>query len=235
MDNWNGIGSLFIACVELIFLINLLVFAEKNKFNKTAMLIIFILMVYQSLEFFMCQVGLDFSFMPYLAFIDIIFLPPLIIILLSRLYNYKNKFLNLIFIPAVAFIVYYTIVIDKFEVTSCTVLYATYSYPLGDLYGVFYYSPVILTTIILIKKILQKTDKKIAKISKILLFGKIIVSIPVIVGFVLMFSGNHYLIAKIESVMCKFAFFYSVCLSIAVLYNSKGKDERNNLEHIPDN
>jgi len=50
-----------------------------------------------------------------------------------------------------------------------------------------------------------------------------------------MFSGNHYLIAKIESVMCKFAFFYAVCLSIAVLYNSKGKDERNNPEYIPDN
>lgn len=226
MDSWNGIGSLLIACVELILLINLLVFAEKNKFNKTAMLIILVLMVYQSLEFFMCQVGLDFPFMPYLAFVDIIFLPPLIIVLLSRLYNYENKFLNLIFLPAIAFIIYYTIVIDKFVVTSCTVLYATYSYPLGDLYGVFYYSPVIIATMILIRKILQETDKKIVKISKILLTGNIIVSIPVIVGFILMFTGNYYLIAKIESVMCKFAFFYAVCLSIAVLYNSKGKDEQ---------
>jgi hypothetical protein len=235
MDNWNGIGSLLIACVELILLINLFLFAEKNKFNKTAMLIIFVLMIYLSLEFFMCQVGLDFPFMPYLAFVDIIFLPPLIIILLSRLYNYENKFLNLIFLPATAFIIYYTIVIDKFVVTSCTVLYATYSYPLGDLYGAFYYLPIIIATIILIKKISQKRDRKIAKISKILLIGNIIISIPVIVGFVMIFTGNHYLIAKIESVMCKFAFFYAVCLSIAVLYNSKGKDERDNPEHIPDN
>ena len=229
MDNWNGIGSLLIACVELILLINLLVFAEKNKFNKTAMLIIFVLMVYQSLEFFMCQVGLDFPFMPYLAFVDIIFLPPLIIVLLARLYSYENKFLNLVFLPATLFIIYYTIVIDKFIVTSCTVLYATYSYPLGDLYGVFYYSPVIIATIILVKKISQKTDKKILKVSKILLTGNFIISIPVIVGFVMMFTGNHYLIAKIESVMCKFAFFYAVSLSFAVLYNSKGKDERSQL------
>ena len=235
MDNWNGIGSLLIACVELILLINLFIFAEKNKFNKTAMLIIFVLMVYQSLEFLMCQVGLNFPFMPYLAFIDIIFLPPLIIVLLSRLYNYENKFLNLAFLPAIVFIIYYTIVIDKFVVTSCTVLYATYSYPLGDLYGVFYYSPVLIATIILIKKISKETNEKILKISKILLIGNFIISVPVIVGFVMMFTGNHYLIAKIESVMCKFAFFYVVCLSIAVLYNSKGKDERNNSEHIPDN
>jgi hypothetical protein len=225
MDNWNGIGSLFIACVELILLINLLVFAEKNRFNKTAILIIFVLMIYQSLEFFMCQLGLDIPFMAFLAFVDIIFLPPLIIVLLSRLYNYESTYLNLIFLPATFFIIYYTSVIDKFVVTSCTVLYATYSYPLGDLYGVFYYSPIIIAIIILIKKVLQKTAKKIHIISKILLTGNIIISIPVIVGFVMMFSGNHYLIAKIESVMCKFAFLYAVCLSIAVLYNSKGKDE----------
>jgi hypothetical protein len=225
MDNWNGIGSLFIACVELILLINLLVFAEKNRFNKTAILIIFVLMIYQSLEFFMCQLGLDIPFMAFLAFVDIIFLPPLIIVLLSRLYNYESTYLNLIFLPATFFIIYYTSVIDKFVVTSCTVLYATYSYPLGDLYGVFYYSPIIIAIIILIKKVLQKTAKKIHIISKILLTGNIIISIPVIVGFLMMFSGNHYLIAKIESVMCKFAFFYAVCLSIAVLYNSKGKDE----------
>ncbi len=235
MDNWNGLGSLLIACVELILLINLLVFAEKNKFNKTAMLIIFVLMLYQSLEFFMCQIGLDFPFMPYLAFVDIIFLPPLIIVLISRLYNYENKFLNLVFLPATVFIIYYTIVIDKFVVTSCTVLYATYSYPLGDLYGVFYYSPVLIATIIIIKKISNETNEMILKISKILLIGNFIISVPVIVGYVMMFTGNHYLIAKIESVMCKFAFFYAVCLSIAVLYNSKGKDERNNPEYISDN
>ncbi len=226
MDNWNGIGSLLIACVELIILINLLIFAEKNKFNRTAMLLIFVLMVYQALEFFMCQLALDFPFMPYLAFVDIIFLPPLIIVLVSRLYNYENKFLNLVFLPAVVFIIYYTIVIDKFVVTSCTVLYATYSYPLGDLYGAFYYLPIIITTIILIKKISTETDKKILKISKILLFGNFIISIPVIIAFVMRFTGSYFLIEMIESIMCKFAFIYVVCLSIAVLYNSKGTDER---------
>ena len=226
MDNWNGIGSLLIACVELIILINLLIFADKNRFNKIAMLLIFILMVYQTLEFLMCRIGFDFPFMPYLAFVDIIFLPPLIIILVSRLYNYENKFLNLVFLPAIVFIIYYTIVIDKFAVTSCTVLYATYSYPLGDLYGAFYYLTIIITTIILIKKISTETDKKILKISKILLFGNFIISIPVIIAFVMRFTGSYFLIEMIESIMCKFAFIYVFCLSIAVLFNSNGKDER---------
>jgi len=235
MDNWNGIGSLLIASIELILLINLLIFSEKNRFNKTAMLIIFVLLVYQALEFFMCQLGLDIPFMAYLAFVDIIFLPPLMLILLSRLFGYNNKFLNLVFLPAIIFIIYYSFVVDQFAVTSCTVLYATYNYPLGELYGLFYYTPIVIATIILLKAVLKENDKKILFISKVLLIGTIIISIPVVIGFILMFTGSNYLIAMIESVMCKFAFFYAVSLAIAVLYNSKGKDERNNPEYISDN
>jgi hypothetical protein len=235
MNDWNGIGSLLIASIELILLINLFIFTEKNKFNNTAMLIIFVLMIYQTLEFLMCKIGLDFSIIPYLAFVDIIFLPPLMLVLLSRLFNYENKYLNLIFLPAVIFVIYYTIIIDQFAVTSCAVLYATYSYPLGDLYGFFYYLPVLIATIILVKTILKEKNKKIHFIAKVLLLGNIIVSVPVIIGFTLMFAGNHELIAKIESIMCKFAFAYAVCLGIVVLHNSKKNYERNNSEHIPDN
>jgi len=230
MDNWNGIVSLLIACIELILLVNLIVFAKKDKFNKTAMLILFILMIYQTLEFLMCQIGLDYSFIAYLAFVDIIFLPPLLLVLLARLFKYENKFLYLIFLPAISFIIYYSFVVKDFAVTSCTVLYATYSYPLGDLYGFFYYLPVLISTIILIRTTIKSSDKKTLYISKVLLIGNIIISIPVIAGFILMFTGNHYLIAKIESIMCKFALGYAICLAIVSLFNSnKNKDEENNV------
>lgn len=221
MENWNGIGSLLVACVELILLVNLVVFAKKDKFNKTAMLILFIIMVYQTLEFLMCQLGLDFSFMPFLAFVDISLLPPLLLLLLTKLYVYKSRYLSLIFLPAIGFIIYYSFVIEHFEVTSCTVLYATYYYPLGDLYGFFYYLPIVISTIILIRTLSKESNNRIIYISKVLLLGNIIISIPVIAGFLLMLTGNHYLISKIESIMCKFAFGYAICLAIVSLYNSK--------------
>lgn len=224
MDNWNGIGSLLIACIELILIVNLFVFAKKDKFNKTAMFILFILMIYQTLEFLMCQVGLDFSFMPYLAFVDISLLPPLILVLLAKLFNYRSKYLYLIFLPAISFIIFYSFVVEKFAVTSCTVLYATYSYPLGDLYGFFYYLPIIISSFILVRTLIKSEDKRITYISKVLLYGNIIISIPVIAGFVLMFSGSHYLITKIESIMCKFALGYTICLAIVSLYNSRVKN-----------
>ncbi len=68
MDNWDGLGSLLIACIEFILLVNLVIFASKSKLNKLAMMLIFILMTYQLLEFLMCQVGLSSSFMAYFAF-----------------------------------------------------------------------------------------------------------------------------------------------------------------------
>jgi len=226
MDNWNGIGSLLIACLELILLINLLIFSEKNRFNKTAMMMLFVLLIYQSLEFLICLAGLNSSFVVYLAFVDISFLPPLGLILLFRLFNYENKFSNLIFLPAIGFTVYYAVIIEQFHVTSCAVLYASYNYPLGELYGAFYYLPIVISMIWLIKTIRSNGEKKEKFISKILLTGNLIISIPVIIGFVLMISGNYYLISKMESIMCKFAFFYAVCLGIVCLYNSKKPDGR---------
>ena len=235
MDNWNGIASLLIACIELILLVNLLIFSEKNRFNNTAMVMLFVLLIYQSLEFLICWAGLNSSFVVYLAFVDISFLPPLGLILLFRLFNYENKFSNLIFLPAIGFAIYYAVIIEQFHVTSCAVLYASYNYPLGELYGAFYYLPIIISMIWLVAVIRKSNEKREKFISKVLLTGNLIISIPVVVGFVLMISGNYYLISKIESIMCKFAFFYAVSLSVVSLYNSKGKNGRNDTKHIPDN
>jgi len=235
MDNLNGLGSLLVASIEIILIINLLIFAEKNKFNNTAILIVMLLTAYQTLEFLMCQMNLDFSLMPYLAFVSITFLPPLMLILLAALFNYKNKFLKLVFLPAIVFVVYYTFIIDQFVVTSCTVLYASYNYPLGDLYGFIYYTPILFSTIILIRTIGKESDKKLLFSTKVLLFGNISIIIPVVIGFSLVFSGNYILISKIESIMCKFAFIYAVCLSIICLYSSKRKNGRNNPEHLSGN
>ncbi|MEJ2194313.1 MAG: hypothetical protein P8X73_05570 [Ignavibacteriaceae bacterium] len=235
MDNWNGLGSLFIASIEFILFINLMVFAEKSKFNNIAIFIVLLLAVYQSFEFLMCQLGLDYPLIPYLAFVFITFLPPLMLTLLVIFFKYKKILLKLVFLPAIIFVVYYTFAIDQFVVTSCTVLYASYNFPLGDLYGFIYYTPIIISTIILIRAVVTYSDKKTLFISRILLFGNIFIAIPVVAGFLLMFTGNMIIISKIESIMCKFAFIYAICLAIICLYNSNKKNERNNTEYISGN
>jgi hypothetical protein len=196
--------------------------------------IVFVLMIYQTFEFLICWARFTSPFIIYLAFVDITFLPPLNLILLFRLINYKNKISNLVFLPAIGFIIYYAFFINQFKVTSCAVLYASYNYPLGELYGTFYYLPIIISLILLVRVILTDEEKK-KFIAKVLLTGNIIIGIPVVAGFILMFTGNYYLVSKMESIMCKFAFFYALSLGIVSLYNSKRNNGRNDTQHIPDN
>ena len=235
--NWNGIISLFIACLELLLLFNLLVFVEKNRINIIAMGMIALLAAYQSLEFLMCQVGLQDSFFPYLAFVIIGFLPPLNLLLTFTLTNNQNlnRKVLMIFIPAIAFSIYYAFVIPKFVVAKCTVLYASYHYPLGDLFGAFYYLPILISIVLLIKFIKTTTDKKKKIIAKVLLSGSILISFPVVIGFALMFVKNYSIISSIESIMCKFEFVYAVCLSFVCLYNSPFNDERNYFKYLFNN
>lgn len=232
--NWNGIISLLIACIEFLLLINLLLFVEKSRLNIIALLMITLLASYQALEFIMCQAGMQSSILPYFAFLVISFLPPLNLLLtLTLTRNIKlNLSIGLIFIPAIFFLIYYTFVIPKFAVTSCTVLYATYQYPLGDLFGFFYYTPVLISLIILIRFVLHSNDKKQKLIAKVILFGGVFISLPVIIGFILMFSGHYGMISAIESIMCKFAFVYALCLSFVCLYNSTFNEERNYFKHL---
>jgi len=235
--NFNGIISLLLACIEFLLLFNLLIFIEKNRVNIIAMLMIALLAAYQSMEFLMCQVGLQDSFYPFLAFVIIGFLPPLNLLLaltLTRNINLKLKWF-LIFIPAVTFSIYYLFVIPEFVVTSCTVLYASYHYPLGDLFGAFYYLPVFISIILFARFIPKTDDKKKKIIAKVLLFGAIFISLPVLLGFTLMFLKNYSIISAMESIMCKFAFIYAVCLSFICLYNSPFNDERNYFKYLFNN
>lgn len=193
-----------------------------------------LLAAYQTMEFLMCQVELQSSFFPYFGFIIISFLPPLNLLLALTLTRNLTltPVVSLIFIPTIFFAIYYTFVIPKFAVTSCTVLYATYHYPLGDLYGFFYYVPILISIILLAVFVKKEKAKKKKLVTKVLLFGAIFISVPPVLGFILMFAGSYSLISAMESVMCKFAFVYALCLAFVCIYNSPFKNERNYFKYL---
>lgn len=221
MNNLDGILSLLIACIELVLLINLLIFADKNKENILVFLILFLLTGYQVFEFLICGPGLKSPFMAYLAFINISFLPPLSFMLVFLFLKIKNKVVYLIFIPALFFILYYSFVINQFVVVKCTVLYAAYNYPLGTLYGSFYYLPILVVFILLLVKL--KNDNLKLRQTKILLIGYCFIVIPVVASFTLFLLNLPGLLNAIESILCKFAFGYAVALSFFALNNRPEK------------
>jgi hypothetical protein len=110
--NANGLVSLLFACTEFILIINLLVFAEKNKINYMGIALVAILAIYQFLEFLICNLNLRYSFMAYLAFADISLLPPLNLYFILKYFRRNHKLHKALFIPALAFIVYYYLTIN---------------------------------------------------------------------------------------------------------------------------
>jgi len=96
--------------------------------------------------------------------------------------------------------------------------------------------PILISIFLLIKFIPKTDDKKQKIISEVLLFGAIFISLPSLLGFTLVFTaGNYSIISSIESIMCKFAFIYAVCLSFICLYNSPFNDERNYFKYLFNN
>jgi hypothetical protein len=225
MDNWNGIVSLLIACIELVLIINILVFAEKNRFNNITVIFLIILMIYQALEFIMCHLGYSSPFLAYLAFIDISFLPPLDLYLIYTFFFKKNDNLKYLFIIPLFFIIYYAIVLNRFEVASCTIFYAVYHYPLGTLFGAYYYLPIAASVLFLILYLRKGTSSKKILFAGLLLTGHVIMALPVLFAFLLSALRMPGMLNSVESIMCKFAFSYALCLTFFALNNKESVNE----------
>lgn len=217
LENFDGLLSLFIASLEFIFVINLLIFAEKNEVNKLVILLLFVLGLYQFLEFLICGVGFNTSLWSYLAILTVSFMPPLSILIVLKFYNIGNKLNLLLFLPALFFAFYYPMVIDQFTVSNCTAIYVSYNYPLGFLYGIFYYSPILAAIILLLYKTYIKVDREKLKLSKILFIGFTITFIPAFMFTRLVPN----MLKPVESIICTFAFIFFLTLSFFVLKNKE--------------
>lgn len=213
--NFDGIVSLLIACIELVYIINVLIFAKKNVVNKFTTAIIVLLFGYQFSEFMICFLGIQNQYMIYFAFFDITLLPPLglytTLLFAGKLKNYHK----LIFIPALFFIILYAFMIGDLAVTKCTVLYASYHYPLGNLYATFYYLPIIGSMIILNKKWGAETDAEKKALTRTHFFGYIFTFIPAMI-FAIFFPT---FLTAVESLLCKMAFVLATFLFIFILKN----------------
>jgi len=224
MDNYSGIISLFIASLEIVFIINLLIFSEKNRENKLIIVIILLLFSYQFMEFFMCYSENYSHLLVYLSFVIISFLPPFVLALVLTIKKVNSRLTPLIFLPAISLLLYYLFVMTGFEITSCTVLFVAYEMPLGDLYGVIYYSPVIISIYLLLKMVYNSNYKEKKINLLIMLWGLLLAFIPVAL-IVAMFP---FLIDYVESFFCKAASIIAFTLTIYAMRNSSKVKEITN-------
>ncbi|MFH1197849.1 MAG: hypothetical protein V1720_19265 [bacterium] len=216
MENFDGIISFLIACIELMIIINLLIFIKKNALSWNVIALIILLFLYQSLETLMCFFGIKSQLVIYSAFFVITFLPPLGLNLIWNFVKIKSLPGKLFFLPAISFVIYYAFVVEKFTLAKCTVLYATYYYPLGDLYGFFYYLPIFITVFLLVKNMLSQPEGNEKKLTKILLTGYLLTFLPMILILLIFPSA----IFSVDSILCKLAFILAIFLTFFALKNN---------------
>lgn len=215
MEDFNGIISLLVACIEIGLFVNLLIFAEKNCINKLAITLIGLLMTYQLLEFVMCFVELQTAMVVYLALFSISLMPPLALFLVLRFNDIKSKAAFLIFIPALYFVFYYLYYLDTIAVTKCTVMYAVYNYPLGVYYGTFYYLPILASIIFLAFKLNGEDDQARKNLNIILLVGYVLTFFPGLIINLFVPGAFEF----IESNLCKIAMIFAISHALFVLKN----------------
>ncbi|NOX17088.1 MAG: hypothetical protein GXO87_02265 [Chlorobi bacterium] len=221
-DNLEGIISLLWASIEIVLLVNVIIFAEKNSVNKMMMLLIAFLFGYQILEFMICYVGLTSSLWVYFAFIMLSLLPPIQLLTILTVVGRRNKYSIFLFLPPLFFAIYYPFVLGQMNVTLCTILFAEYSYPLPELYGVFYYLPIAIAMYLMIAELKKDIGRKAKRNIGLLLSGYLFSFLSPFL-FVLFFPP---IISYIESFLCKFALFLAVAASIFALLNKTDKTEK---------
>jgi len=213
MQNYDGILSLLIFCIEIVLLGNVLYFS-KSKYKNLSVTILLLLALYQFFEFLICGMNLKEGFVIYLAFVTISFLPPTGLLLIAKVNKINLKrFQGLIFAPAIFFSLYYFLTIKEFRVRECSVIYASYHYPLGFLYGLFYYLPILIALSIAFRNLFTSKDKVLKRNNLILILGYLSFLIPMIVTLLIYPESVNF----IESLMCKYAFVLSLAISYFAL------------------
>lgn len=223
MENYLGIISLLLVCIELVLMINLFIFAEKNEANKKIIGVIALLLSYQLFEFIICYFGVESNVIVYLAFVVISYLPPMLLNLVTTIRNDKLYLRRIIFIPIVLLLLYFTFIIPEFVATRCTIMFAAYDIPLPDLYGFLYYSPVIISILLLYKMIKSEKYQKQKTNLIILNTGMVLTFIPT--WFIILIFPS--LIEFVESFLCKSASIMALALTVFAMRN---KEEQTNHE-----
>jgi hypothetical protein len=149
-----------------------------------------------------------------MALVSISFLPPLGVLLAADVCNLKHwiNWSGIVF--GVVFSIYYSTIPDAFTDLTCNPFYATYSYPLGNLYGVFYFGYIGWAfALLIISAILNRRQgetKQIHKKAIYVLVGYLSFLVPMAINIIIDYES----FTGLSSIMCKYAILLAVTLLV---------------------
>jgi hypothetical protein len=206
----DGLLSLIFFIIEFGFLL-VIVIKNRNhpQFIWIVLLMIF-LQLYQLMEFFLC-IGIEPNIVGRLGLLAITFLPPLGVLLTSDVCHLKHWINWSGILVGIGLSLFYVIVPNAFTFQTCNPFYATYAYPLGNFYGIFYFGYIGWAFVLLIIKFIRNrgiSQKNTNKKATYILIGYLSFLLPM--GVTLIIDTST--IDALESIMCKYAILLAITL-----------------------
>ncbi len=221
MENFNGFMSLLWASIELLLLVNVLIFAEKNRINKIGFVLIGLLFSYQFTETMICAFDFNSSFTILIGYIIISYLPPVGLLLVMEYFKLTKKYNFIMFLPFIVINIYYIFNYQSFSLVGCTPFIAGYKNELSNIYGFFYYAEIAVILFILKDNYFKiPIEKKKEFYSLAIGFYIFVLPFFVMLPFIQDYSSYF------ESILCKFAITLAIPLSFFLLIH-KEKNGKN--------
>ncbi len=213
MDDYNGLLALFIACMNLVLVLNILVFAEKNTLIKYIIFLITLFVLDQFGEFINCYFEPAESILLFIKLIVMLFIPATILIIVWNIHGANAKYNWITFVVPIVLSIVYAVSSLQPEVISCSPGSAAYLFPFQGITDAYFIASLILSAVILYSGIVKFPDQK--KIIIVIFTGLVLAVLPAVIASLI--SNSAYEIK--ESLFGK----TSVTLSVTLTYYSLKK------------
>ncbi len=216
---YSPVLSIATAAAEIAAAIWILSSPGRRKIVYTATLLLFLLAGYQVVEFLVCSIAQNSTFLPRLAFMVIAWLPPVGVMLISSLVTpqkiWLKRYSRILF--SAVFLMNIWILFDTAFVsrTVCSVVFSRFFNPLPQLlvYGGLYHLGLMSMLLLPVYSMIHSNDKDTRYKLGQMLFGSITFIVPALV--VVLSLESPY--GAVPSIMCHFAVllaFFIVRLTI---------------------
>ena len=221
--NYSPILSLITALFEISVAIWALLGPGRKKIIYNIVAILILLAIYQILEVIICSNPDNYIFLSRLAFMVIIWLPPICVLLIAHLYPTKKLIIHWYsrfqFILSLLIIIWIFFKKEFVSETVCSVIFAHYSNPMpvyliyAGLYQFGLFSILFLSSY---GVIVCKDHNQRLLLGQILL-GSMAFIIPAMITVIAISSTN----GALPSVMCHYALFFALFLTRLIYLERK--------------
>jgi len=214
MEEFNGLFALLITCLEIVLIINLIVFTEKNNTNRAIIFLMVLLLGSSVSEFAIGFYGPNSNFFAFLslASLGMAFSIAFLIVVEIMRVNSKLKLLSLL--PGIFFLFYFVTQLDQLSIVNSGLFFCSYEYSGGNWFGLVALVVIVMINILLIIWRVNSSVEKRKVINLLLATFSAITFMYLLLITVL----NNYLIYS-ESILSKIAILFGVALTYFAIQN----------------